>query len=66
MDFSPTYSVAECGVKGNTIREVLKGRPNNLCGTLLIIVCNLHRSLAQRAASLYVGLKSPVPFRISA
>ncbi|OAV68349.1 hypothetical protein Barb4_02103 [Bacteroidales bacterium Barb4] len=49
-DFSPTCSEAECGVKGDTT-------------VLWIVLSELHwfiLILTQRAASLYVGLKSGV------
>ncbi|OAV70508.1 hypothetical protein Barb6_01716 [Bacteroidales bacterium Barb6] len=42
-DFSPIWSEAECGVKGDSVREVLQGRPNNLYVILSIIVYNLYR-----------------------
>ncbi|OAV69335.1 hypothetical protein Barb4_01763 [Bacteroidales bacterium Barb4] len=38
-DFSPTCSEAECGVKDDADKEVLKGRPNILYCKPLFIVC---------------------------
>ncbi|OAV69257.1 hypothetical protein Barb4_01798 [Bacteroidales bacterium Barb4] len=53
--FSPTCSEAECGVNGDIAKEVPKGRPNNLCGTLLIIICYLYRSFRTLSLCIYLN-----------
>ncbi|OAV70621.1 hypothetical protein Barb4_01230 [Bacteroidales bacterium Barb4] len=61
-DFSPTWSVAECGVKGDADKEVLKGRPDNVCGILLSFVACIMLS----ALYWYVFILKPnVPLRFT-
>ncbi|OAV69607.1 hypothetical protein Barb4_01672 [Bacteroidales bacterium Barb4] len=69
-DFSPTWSEAECGVKGGAGKEILKGRPNNIYCIVnhrLPFVLFFQNSLAgvvlltPHSASLHVGLKSLAP-----
>ncbi|OAV69352.1 hypothetical protein Barb6XT_00527 [Bacteroidales bacterium Barb6XT] len=68
-DFSPTCSVAECGVKDDIIKVVLKGqyKPQTMVYNTYIFGRPFRTSLSAslltpHSATLHVGLKSPVPF----